>query len=90
MKLKVPFLFSLFLLLAGNSVAQNLEALARQFESSSTLNSYFYGFSLYDPELQQTLFEVNGDKYFTQASNTKVYTLYTSLLHLPDSLIGLK
>lgn len=90
MKLKAPFLFSLFLLLAGNSVAQNLEALARQFESSSTLNSYFYGFSLYDPELQQTLFEVNGDKYFTPASNTKVYTLYTSLLHLPDSLIGLE
>ena len=47
---------------------------------------YHAGFYLYDPANQEELLNINGDKYFTPASNTKVYTFYSSLTTLPDSI----
>jgi serine-type D-Ala-D-Ala carboxypeptidase/endopeptidase (penicillin-binding protein 4) len=47
---------------------------------------HFYGFMLYDPNGQLTLFQKDADKFFTPASNTKIFTLYTTLKVLKDSL----
>ncbi len=48
------------------------------------------GFSLYDPATGKYLIDHQSDRYFTPASNTKIFTFYASLLTLGDSIIGLK
>ncbi|MEN0002919.1 MAG: D-alanyl-D-alanine carboxypeptidase [Bacteroidota bacterium] len=53
-------------------------------------NQQFTGFALYDPSTQQFLYQKDADKYFTPASNTKIFTLYTTLQLLGDSLPALQ
>lgn len=59
-------------------------------EGSDVFSSNVTGFVLYDPDADSTLYSLNGDKYFTPASNTKLFTFYTSLQILPDSLRALE
>lgn len=48
------------------------------------------GFALYDPARKKSLIEYQADKYFTPASNTKIFTLYTSLNVLGDSVESIR
>jgi len=48
------------------------------------------GFVLYDLKSKKYLIEHNANKYFTPASNTKIFTFYTSLKMLGDSATALK
>lgn len=48
------------------------------------------GFYLYDLSSRKVKVDYNGAKYFTPASNTKIFTLYTSLKLLGDSIASLK
>jgi serine-type D-Ala-D-Ala carboxypeptidase/endopeptidase (penicillin-binding protein 4) len=48
------------------------------------------GFALYDLAAKKYLIEYNSEKYFTPASNTKIFTFYTSLKLLGDSATALK
>ncbi|WP_395093975.1 D-alanyl-D-alanine carboxypeptidase/D-alanyl-D-alanine-endopeptidase [Vaginella massiliensis] len=47
------------------------------------------GFVLYDPSTKRELVNYNGTKYFLPASNTKIFTLYSVLKNLNDSIPGL-
>jgi len=55
-----------------------------------TFKNHFTGIMVYDPISMDTLYRLNSDKYFTPASNTKIFTLYTSLLLLPKQIPALK
>jgi len=48
------------------------------------------GFVLYDLSAQKYLIQHNSNKYFTPASNTKIFTFYASLKMLSDSATSLK
>lgn len=48
------------------------------------------GFVLYDLEKNKTVFDFNGSRYFTPASNTKIFTLFSALKILGDSVPALE
>ncbi|CAN5324290.1 D-alanyl-D-alanine carboxypeptidase/D-alanyl-D-alanine-endopeptidase [soil metagenome] len=48
------------------------------------------GFVLYDPVSQKTICDYQGDRFFTPASNTKIFTFYASLQLLGDSIPALR
>ncbi len=61
---------------------------------ADTLHSKFYdnqftGFLAVDMQTKDTLFDYNSDRYFTPASNTKIFTLYTALQILPQKMPAL-
>ncbi len=58
--------------------------------SSPKLAHHHVGFALYDPVARRMIYERQADKYFTPASNTKLFTLYAALCVLGDSLPALR
>lgn len=69
-------------LIDGNSY----DSAEEYVEESQNLKDYFFGFQLYDLEEQEIIAQQNNHRFFTPASNTKLFTLYTSLHYLQDSL----
>lgn len=59
------------------------------FENTETKFQEHTGFMLYDPEKKESIYEFNAAKYFTPASNAKIFTFYASLRILGDSLPAL-
>jgi D-alanyl-D-alanine carboxypeptidase/D-alanyl-D-alanine-endopeptidase (penicillin-binding protein 4) len=57
---------------------------------SEQYDNQFTGFLVIDPESKDTIYNSNSIKYFTPASNTKIFTLFASLNLLPDSIPTLK
>lgn len=57
-----------------------------EIENSPVFQKGFTGFHLMDAQTGQELCAVNGNRYFTPASNTKILTLATSLAVLGDSI----
>lgn len=66
-----------------SSVIKSLRETEKNFKDHT-------GFALYDPVKKKTLIEFNAEKYFTPASNTKIFTFYTALNLLGDSVASLK
>ena len=62
----------------------------QQVAESSVFAQSFTGFTLYDTKRAETVYEYQADKYYTPASNTKIFTLYASLRLLGDSIPALQ
>src|SRR4029077_3290669 len=62
----------------------------KELQETETQLHEHVGFYLYDIASEKIKFDYNGSKYFTPASNTKIFTLYTSLRLLGDSIASLK
>jgi len=88
---KLLILLSLIFLPAFLSAQKITKKKIRKiFERSVINNDHFTGFVLYDTEKNKTIYAQNEDKYFIPASNTKLYTYYTALQMLGDSIPGLR
>ena len=64
--------------------------ISKDFKKSSETNNYFRGLVVYDPETDEVLINENGNKYFTPASNTKLFTFYAAYNTLNDSVTAFK
>jgi serine-type D-Ala-D-Ala carboxypeptidase/endopeptidase (penicillin-binding protein 4) len=83
-------LFLLFCLSAIFSCSPLKRNLEKKFKDTEDLFQDHTGFMLYDLTERKTVYEYNASKYFTPASNTKIFTLYASLKILRDSIPALK
>lgn len=64
--------------------------LEKMFNQSDVFSENFTGFILFDPKTGKVIYAQNEKKYFTPASNTKLFTFYTGLKMLPDALPALE
>jgi D-alanyl-D-alanine carboxypeptidase/D-alanyl-D-alanine-endopeptidase (penicillin-binding protein 4) len=86
MRIAVPFL--LLVLLSCSPVSKRM--LRKTFEATETKFQDHTGFALYDLEKKKMVVEYNAAKYFTPASNTKIFTLFSALSIIGDSVPALK
>jgi D-alanyl-D-alanine carboxypeptidase/D-alanyl-D-alanine-endopeptidase (penicillin-binding protein 4) len=64
--------------------------LEKKLKDTENLFQDHTGFMLYDLAERKTIYEYNAAKYFTPASNTKIFTLFASLNILRDSIPALR
>lgn len=62
----------------------------RMIERSAILRDHFTGFALFDVQSNRMVFEKNSALHFIPASNTKLFTFYTCLNVLGDSIPGIR
>lgn len=77
-------IFGLLLLNACSSAKQIKKDLVKE----STNITFFKGLVVYDPLTEEVLINHNGNKYFTPASNTKLFTFYAAYKSFKDSVTG--
>ncbi len=63
--------------------------ITHQFNENPVFQQAFSGLVVKDALTGKILTNINGDKYFTPASNTKMVTLMTALNYLPDTLASI-
>lgn len=76
----------LFVLLMSCGITYQIK---KELNKSQNEASFFKGFVLYNPASKKEILNLNGAKYFTPASNTKLYTFYTAYKALKDSVNSL-
>ncbi|WP_129716999.1 D-alanyl-D-alanine carboxypeptidase/D-alanyl-D-alanine-endopeptidase [Pedobacter sp. SYP-B3415] len=79
------------ILFASCSAEQHISRdVKKTFKNSALIRQYRVGFALYDPESKKMLYQQDADRYYTPASNTKLYTFYAGLKILKDSVPSLR
>jgi len=80
----------MLILLGSCSTTRKIsKPLDKIFTESPVFKQGFVGFMVVDPEKNKTLYSYNDNKYFTPASNTKLFTFYAGLEILGDSIPAL-
>ena len=89
MRIEILLFFVSIALLGSSCANRHLQrkGLAKYFSPRGLFDDHFTGFALFDPETDKYLFTHQADKYFTPASNTKIFTLYAGLNFLGDSTL---
>ncbi|NDV43861.1 D-alanyl-D-alanine carboxypeptidase [Flagellimonas sediminis] len=80
-------LFILSILLTSCSPARKI---AQSHLKNTGFQNSFHGFVVIDATTEKELFNINGSKYFTPASNTKIVTFYAGIKLLPKNIPTLK
>ena len=84
-------IFSLIIvLLLANCKTAKLNRTINKRVSSEFFDNQFTGIYIYDLKADKVVYNYNGEKYFTPASNTKIFTLFTGLTMLSDSIPAFK
>ncbi len=65
-----------------------VQKINKSLTKSEVFDKGHLGFMLLDPEKDKVLVEINSDKYFIPASNTKIFTFYTAYSILGDSFVN--
>jgi D-alanyl-D-alanine carboxypeptidase/D-alanyl-D-alanine-endopeptidase (penicillin-binding protein 4) len=78
------------LLFAGCSSQRKVEKFLNNQLQFVSEGEQFTGVFMVDISREDTLFALNKNRYFTPASNIKVFTLYAALKELPDRVPALK
>lgn len=86
----LAFALSICLLTSCSTNKIISKKVAKEFKNSPVIKQYQVGFALYNPADKKMVFQKDADKYFTPASNTKLYTFFASLKMLPDLMPALK
>ncbi len=89
-KLTYLFIFCLLFSACASRPGISSRKFRNYVEESPVFSTYFTGFALYDTELEEMVYTYQADKYYTPASNTKIFTLYASLKLLGDSIPALQ
>ena len=90
MKKIIAYLLFFFLLIGCASAKRKIKKNSNTIFSSSFYDNQFTGFLVVNTQNKDTVLNFNATKYFTPASNTKIFTLFTALQLLPDSIPALK
>lgn len=86
MKRCLLFLFMILTVIDGQAQKRKIIKALHQMEQELQDHS---GFALYDPGQNKMLIEYQADRYFTPASNTKIFTMYTTFKVIGDKVPGL-
>lgn len=78
-------LFLCALIILSSCTVQRIN---KSLTKSDVFEKGHLGFMLVDPVKDKVLVDINSDKYFIPASNTKLFTFYTSYSILGDSLVN--
>ncbi|MDF9795190.1 D-alanyl-D-alanine carboxypeptidase/D-alanyl-D-alanine-endopeptidase (penicillin-binding protein 4) [Catalinimonas alkaloidigena] len=88
------FLFFAAIIIFISACASRPGISSRKFKDyiaeSPVFKTNFTGFALYDTRLDEMVYTYQGDKYYTPASNTKIFSLYASLKLMGDSIPALE
>ncbi len=83
-------LILLTVLIGACAASKKLDKTISTALNPETFGNHFSGIMIYDPISGDTVYQDNSEKYFTPASNTKIFTLYTSLLLLAKDIPVIK
>jgi D-alanyl-D-alanine carboxypeptidase/D-alanyl-D-alanine-endopeptidase (penicillin-binding protein 4) len=90
MMLKKVFFSALIVLSVASCKTAKLTRTLSKKITTSFYDNQFTGIYIYDVHADKVLYNHNGEKYFTPASNTKIFTLFTGLTLLSDSIPAFK
>ena len=84
-------ILTLLLFISTCAFSQEISNQAKQdLLNNSSISSGHIGISIYEPATDKYWFNLDADKYFVPASNTKLFSLYAGMKYLGDSLVGLR
>ncbi|SHG21961.1 D-alanyl-D-alanine carboxypeptidase / D-alanyl-D-alanine-endopeptidase (penicillin-binding protein 4) [Flagellimonas flava] len=90
MRLKFFFFIILPIYFVVSSCSSSRVRAINEVLWSEPLQNSFHGLVLYDTSLNKIVYNMNGGRYFTPASNVKIVTLFTGMTLLGDNVPTLR